>query len=112
MKIYVDFVRATGVYQAAREASWVDAATPAAVLVAPAFLEASGLGPVAGNRRLYHVERARFVDAACLGEADVSDGDTVVVVNTDDPTFEDPRAVDALWEVTGGARRRPPSMLH
>ncbi len=106
MNIFVDFVRATGLYEAAHDPSWVDTHTPTRVLTAPGFLKASGFHVLAARRRLYHVESQRYLPAESFGDAQVREGDTLVVVNSDDPLFDDPRAVGALWEVTGGAQRR------
>lgn len=105
VQIFVDFVRATGLYEAARETSWLDPNTPTRVLTAPGFLKASGLEVVAARRRIYHVESARFLAPVAFGDTEVRTGDTLVVVNSDDPLFADERAVEALWKVTGGADR-------
>ncbi|RMH36533.1 MAG: hypothetical protein D6689_22425 [Deltaproteobacteria bacterium] len=105
MQIFVDFVRATGLYEAAHEPSWIDPETPTRVLAAPGFLRASGLQVVASRRRIYHVESATFLPPVSFRDAEVRDGDTVIVVNSDDPLFDDAGAVRALWQVTGGADR-------
>ena len=106
MQIYVDFVRATGLYEAARETSWIDPSTPTALLTAPGFLRASGFEVLANRRRIYHVEARDFIAPATFRAARIAAGDTLVVVNSDDPLFDDPRAVEALWQVTGGSDRR------
>ncbi len=105
VQVFVDFVRATGLYEAAREASWVDGNTPTRVLTAPGFLRASGLEVVASRRRIYHVESEKFLAPVAFSDTEVRSGDTLVVVNSDDPLFDDARAVEALWQVTGGADR-------
>ncbi len=105
VQIFVDFVRATGLYEAARETSWLDPSTPTRVLTAPGFLRASGLEVVATRRRVFHVESAKFLAPVAFGDTDVRNGDTLVVVNSDDPLFDDAGAVEALWQVTGGADR-------
>jgi hypothetical protein len=106
VRIFVDFVRATGLYEAAHETSWLDPATPTAILTAPGFLKASGFEVVAGRRRIYHVESGEFLGAVNFADTLVRDGDTLVVVNSDDPLLADERAVQALWQVTGGSERR------
>ncbi len=103
--IFVDFVAATGLYEAARESCWLDPNIPTGVLTAPGFLRASGLEVVANRRRIYHVESAMFLAPVAFGDTGVRSGDTLVVVNSDDPLFDDAGAVKALWQVTGGANR-------
>jgi hypothetical protein len=106
VKVFVDFVTATGLYEAAYEASWVDLGTPTRVLTAPGFLRASGFEVLAAKRRIYHVEAGEFLAPVSFGDTDVDDGDTLVVVNSDDPLFDDERSVEALWHVTGGSDRK------
>ena len=113
MKVYVDFVRATGLYEAAHESSWIDPATPTRILTAPGFLRASGLDVLASRRRVYHVESRAYLSPVTFRAARVREGDTLVVVNSDDDVFDDPCAVEALWQVTGGPERsieRAPSV--
>jgi len=105
VQVFVDFVRATGLYEAARETSWLDLNTPTRILTAPGFLKASGLEVVANRRRIYHVESETFLAPVAFCDTEVRNGDTLVVVNSDDPLFADEQAVEALWQVTGGADR-------
>jgi len=105
VKVYVDFVRATGLYEAADEPSWLDPNTPTRILTAPGYLRASGFDVLASRRRVYHIESALFLSPVTFHAANVREGDTLVVVNSDDAVFDDPRAVEALWQVTGGPDR-------
>lgn len=106
VKVFVDFVRATGLYEAAQETSWIDPATPTRILTAPGFLRASGMDVLASRRRIYHVESRAYLSPITFRAALVREGDTLVVVNSDDTVFDDPLAVEALWQVTGGAERQ------
>jgi hypothetical protein len=106
MRVFVDFVRSAGLYEAAREPSWVEADAPTRMLTAPGFLKSAGVEMIAAHRRLYHVERGAFLPFASFADDGVADLDTLVVVNSDDPLFDELRVVEALWQVTGGPERR------
>lgn len=103
--MFVDFVRATGLYEAAEETSWLDPGTPTRVLTAPGFLRASGFDILASRRRIYHVQSQSYLSPITFRAARVNEGDTLVVVNSDSDLFDDPRAVHELWEVTVAAER-------
>jgi len=92
--------------EAAHDTSWIDPRTPTRILTAPGFLRASGFEVLASRRRVYHVESRAFLSPVTFQAAKVCEGDTLVVVNSDDTVFDDPRAVEALWQVTGGPSRQ------
>lgn len=100
MLVYVDFVSAVGRYRPCRHPATVDPAMPLGILLAEAFLDASGAGPRASACRLYHLEGSRFLAADTPAGA-LAELDTVIVANTDDPELVAAEALARQWHRHG-----------
>jgi hypothetical protein len=106
MRVFVDFVDPSGSFSTCSEPSTVDEHLPLDVFTTAVFLDAVRKGGAAPRVRLFHIEGARFLDGGDLGEAEVGELDTLIVVNTEDHRFHVAEALASLWVRRGGSTRR------
>ncbi len=106
MQLFVDFVGPKGVYEPGREPCTIDPAMPVAVLTAPVFLDAVGQSSASEECRVFHLEGGSFLEEPLIGDAHVSDLDTLVVVNSDHENVRAPELLATCWDVAGGGARR------
>ncbi len=104
MELFVDFIGSDDRYRA-RAASFVEPALPLTVLRSTAFIEASCRG-AAGARRVFHVERSRYIAEQSLAAAGVAEHDSIVVVSAVDGDYPPADEVRLRWFAAGGAARR------
>jgi len=107
VQVYIDFIRATGLYEAAATASWMEANAPTSMLTAPGYLRSFGFNLLANKRRLYHVEGQRFLTGESFRDAGIGDLDTVVVVNSDALIYESGSSIDKLHDASVSDRKGP-----
>lgn len=106
MLVFIDFVEPSGRYRPSAEPAFAHPEMPAGVLCAAVFLDAAGAGDVAGQPRIFHVERGQFIDADSLGGAGVGELDTLIIVNCERVGVGAPDQLSMGWHAVGGVSRR------
>jgi hypothetical protein len=108
MNVYIDALGPGGAYRASTEAVELGFDPLTNQLTLPRYLEALGFQPRRAGGRVFHIDRARFLPAGRIDQH-VGELHTLVLVNCTDAVIATPKTIRALWELTGGARRRSPS---
>lgn len=81
MLLYVEIVGKSAPRSGPREPCFIDPSLPLWILTSPELLDAERQGR-AGNCRIFHVEGNRYLAEECLAESDVSELDTLVLVQS------------------------------
>ncbi|RMH44126.1 MAG: hypothetical protein D6689_03160 [Deltaproteobacteria bacterium] len=105
MDVFIDVIDHRGRYVPSRDPVWCDAGVGKVVPFACRVAARAGIA-AGTNVAVYHVEESRFLAWPDFSEACVRDFDTVVVVASGDPAFEDGRVIEGTWLVTDGMARR------
>jgi hypothetical protein len=105
MEVFVDIITRSGDYVPAKTPTWIDAGVGKVVPFACRYALRSGLN-VGGDMGVYHVEETRYLDWPGFTESCVRNFDTIVVVASIDPAFDDGKGVEGFWLVTDGIERR------